>query len=815
MQGSGEMGRADKHPARGLGVVFAPTSDPKHHGGITSLALSDGGFTVFTGSRDATVRRWDVGRKGGLDGRCTGVYVGHTGWVNDVVLCGDVLVSCSNDHTVRVWPTTGDAPSPLHTYAAHADYVSRLAGASDRSMVVSAGLGGEIFLWDVHAARQAPVSRNTPPGVSASPIWTSPTPGAPTSPAANGSGAIESAAGLTTSSLYRPPPCSLYAVACSPSASVIAAGGTDHAIRLYDPRAARQAHELRAHSDIVRDLCVSPDGQLLVSASSDDTIRLWDLGQARCVSTYRVHRDSCWAVACDETFSVCYSGGRDGGIARTVLNNGASDLLAREERPVLAIAVDEEEAPGRSARVWTGTLSSTVSSYDVPTTRGPRRASLNMSPMKRHSSGTSPVVVSPLRKSTPDAEAAEPIAAPGPQLLGTPPIVRAAPLTDRLHVLTQDQVGGVAVWDLALGQPVHDLGVVDLRDAERELWDPTVAPPAWCAVDVSLGTVQVRVKPPSCFYAEAYAKQTGLSHYGDDEKVNLGGTLLQGALCAWADAQGAKLSEYVGDMYGGGPAGPVQGVPACGEAFAARMDRAVKACGARKTAAHASADKPRPPGPRDAVRRPFAFAIEGPPVRIMCEDADDVPWAAVCSTPPAWLQLPSFVPPWLAAWALRGDLPAGVGEAGTAGDTRMSFTLLPAPGSALPPLEQDTLMAPKILSIRKVAHYMQARLREAGATVGVFDPEGPQPTPAQVSAAGGCIADVTLRGAVLPWTMTLAAVQARVVGRAAPLSPAATQASVGAGAPSPPPHAASLILEYTLRDASARIELAPLPKFEG
>lgn len=37
----------------------------------------------------------------------------------------------------------------LHTLAAHSDYVTRLAAAPDRRLVVSAGLQGEVFSYDV------------------------------------------------------------------------------------------------------------------------------------------------------------------------------------------------------------------------------------------------------------------------------------------------------------------------------------------------------------------------------------------------------------------------------------------------------------------------------------------------------------------------------------------------------------------------------------------------------------------------------------------------------------------------------------------
>lgn len=47
-----------------------------------------------------------AGRRWNLDGpepRLEATFEGHADWVNDVALIGDLLVTCSNDQTVRLW----------------------------------------------------------------------------------------------------------------------------------------------------------------------------------------------------------------------------------------------------------------------------------------------------------------------------------------------------------------------------------------------------------------------------------------------------------------------------------------------------------------------------------------------------------------------------------------------------------------------------------------------------------------------------------------------------------------------------------------
>ena len=75
----------------------------QHCAGVESVALSGDGSTVFTASRDATVRSWQAGGEGQAVGRWKATYEGHSNWVNDAVTVEDRLVTCSSDHCVALW----------------------------------------------------------------------------------------------------------------------------------------------------------------------------------------------------------------------------------------------------------------------------------------------------------------------------------------------------------------------------------------------------------------------------------------------------------------------------------------------------------------------------------------------------------------------------------------------------------------------------------------------------------------------------------------------------------------------------------------
>jgi WD40 repeat protein len=70
----------------------------------------------------------------------------------------------------------------------------------------------------------------------------------------------------------------IFTVAFSPDASRIASGGNDNVIRVWDTASFEQVMVLPGHDGYVHSLAFSPDGRQLASGSGDRTVRLWDAG---------------------------------------------------------------------------------------------------------------------------------------------------------------------------------------------------------------------------------------------------------------------------------------------------------------------------------------------------------------------------------------------------------------------------------------------------------------------------------------------------------------------------------------------------------
>ena len=68
----------------------------------------------------------------------------------------------------------------------------------------------------------------------------------------------------------------VYCVEFHPDGTRLASGGNDNRIVLWDTANWESVHELRGHGSYVKALCFSPDGTQLASASGDFTVKVWD-----------------------------------------------------------------------------------------------------------------------------------------------------------------------------------------------------------------------------------------------------------------------------------------------------------------------------------------------------------------------------------------------------------------------------------------------------------------------------------------------------------------------------------------------------------
>lgn len=76
-------------------------------------------FRVVSGSRDASLRLWDI-----KTGQCLSIFLGHQAAVRCVQYDGRLIVSGAYDYLVKVWDA--ESETCLHTLSGHTNRVYSL-----------------------------------------------------------------------------------------------------------------------------------------------------------------------------------------------------------------------------------------------------------------------------------------------------------------------------------------------------------------------------------------------------------------------------------------------------------------------------------------------------------------------------------------------------------------------------------------------------------------------------------------------------------------------------------------------------------------
>jgi WD repeat-containing protein 48 len=381
----------------------------------------------------------------------------HTHWVNDIVLAqnNSALVSASSDLTVRVWRPLENGSEAPSTIGQHADYVKCLATPSPAAeWVASGGLDRKICLWDLSGAGKR----------------------------------LE----IEVMDEERSEKGSVYAL--SVSRSMLASGGPESIVRLWDPKSGKRITKFVGHTDNVRAILINESADTIMTASSDQTIKVWSVTAGRCMHTLTMHNDSVWSLYSDDPhLGVFYSSDRSGLVVKTdvrgtlgELDDGLSVAVAQENDGVSKVIacgdyiwtatsrssinrwsnVDTgadiqlpetfrqhraSSVASRPSKIWPPAASSS-SKREIPVKSILRISNTATFPASRESD-TATVSGASIRKGSEmldaDIGAIVPVQSlPEETIEGQHGLVKHKLMNDRRRVLTLDTAGDVLLWDL-------------------------------------------------------------------------------------------------------------------------------------------------------------------------------------------------------------------------------------------------------------------------------------------------------------------------------------------------------------------------------
>ena len=223
-------------PARRSG----PISLRGHEGPVRSVAYSPDGRRIVSGSKDGTLRIWNV-----ASGAVLLVLRGHDDSVGSVSWShdGNRIVSGSDDRTIHIWDA--ESGGEVAILRGHIDRVRSVGWSPDGTTIVSGSRDGTVGLWSADLGTfQGVVSRANDQVTS---------------------------------------------VTFSPNGSRIAVGTWDAVVRLVEVKSSVFGNafgkelEYRGHEDRVRCVAWSPTGDRIASGSRDGTLRICDLAMSELV----------------------------------------------------------------------------------------------------------------------------------------------------------------------------------------------------------------------------------------------------------------------------------------------------------------------------------------------------------------------------------------------------------------------------------------------------------------------------------------------------------------------------------------------------
>ncbi|MBA3036102.1 MAG: protein kinase [Desulfobacterium sp.] len=278
-----------------------------HSDSVTSVSLSYDGRYALSGSRDNTLKLWEV-----ETGKCLHTFEGHIDSVESVSLMADgkYALSGSKDKTLKSWEVeTGKC---LHTFEGHSNWVTSVCLSTDGRYAVSGSMDKTLKLWEIETGKCLRTFEGHSHWVSS---------------------------------------------VCLSSDGRYALSGSYNTLKLWKIETGECLRTFEGHGYGVNSVCLSSDSKYALSGSSDNTLKLWEVETGKCLRTFEGRNERFESVSLSADGRYALSGGdtlklweiETGKLLRTVEGHGShvqSVILSADGRYVLSGNLD------KTLRLW-------------------------------------------------------------------------------------------------------------------------------------------------------------------------------------------------------------------------------------------------------------------------------------------------------------------------------------------------------------------------------------------------------------------------------------------------------------------------------
>ena len=336
-----------------LGEVLAwdtqPASDvifrlEGHTSGVLSAAISSDGLLAVTGAGsqlgsdqprgDTSLIVWDLATGAALQR-----LEGHTGDVNNVVFSRDnrTVFSASRDGTIREWDI--ESGIELRQFVGHDANVNDLALSPDGRRLVSAG-DDRMILWDVATGRETQSISDLGENLIVRVVAFSPPGDTFVSGLNNGSIILWNAFGNEIRRFIGHTD-DIQALSFSPNGRQLLSAARDTTARLWDVPTGATVRIYHGHADSVSGVVFNRQGDKFLTASEDNTMRLWVTDTGEVIRVFDAHTDDITDVALSRSDGIAVTASADGTARVWRISLAALTNWVEANRYVRALTEDE------------------------------------------------------------------------------------------------------------------------------------------------------------------------------------------------------------------------------------------------------------------------------------------------------------------------------------------------------------------------------------------------------------------------------------------------------------------------------------------